>query len=59
MNKRYVLWREQIPFFAGDKLLTTPNPSFEEDDAMFQLLGLKPRVAFKNEKELAEEVLSV
>ena len=45
--------------FAGDKLLTTPNPSFEEDDAMFQLLGLKPRVAFKNEKELAEEVLSV
>jgi biotin synthase len=45
--------------FAGDKLLTTPNPSFEEDDAMFQLLGLKPRVAFKEEKELAEEVLSV
>lgn len=40
--------------FAGDKLLTTPNPSFEEDDAMFQLLGLKPRVAFKDEKELAE-----
>lgn len=42
--------------FAGDKLLTTPNPSFEEDDAMFQLLGLKPRVAFKSEKELAEEL---
>lgn len=40
--------------FAGDKLLTTPNPSFEEDDAMFQLLGLKPRVAFKEEKEMAE-----
>jgi biotin synthase len=36
--------------FAGDKLLTTPNPSFEEDDAMFQLLGLKPRAAFKAEK---------
>lgn len=33
--------------FAGDKLLTTPNPSFEEDDAMFKLLGLQPRVAFK------------
>ena len=45
--------------FAGDKLLTTPNPSFEEDDAMFQLLGLKPRAAFKKEKELAEEVLSI
>ena len=42
--------------FAGDKLLTTPNPSFEEDDAMFQLLGLKPRVAFKEEKDLVEEV---
>src|SRR5882724_10049386 len=33
--------------FAGDKLLTTPNPSFEEDNAMFALLGLKPREAFK------------
>lgn len=36
--------------FAGDKLLTTPNPSFEEDNAMFDLLGLKPRVAFKEEE---------
>jgi len=35
--------------FAGDKLLTTPNPSFEEDNLMFQLLGLKPRAAFKEE----------
>jgi biotin synthetase len=33
--------------FAGDKLLTTPNPSFDEDNMMFQLLGLKPREAFK------------
>jgi biotin synthase len=33
--------------FAGDKLLTTPNPSFDEDMAMFDLLGLKPRGAFK------------
>jgi biotin synthase len=38
--------------FAGDKLLTTPNPSFEEDNAMFNLLGLKPRESFKEEKEL-------
>ncbi len=37
--------------FAGDKLLTTPNPSFEDDNAMFKLLGLKPMVAFKEEKE--------
>jgi biotin synthase len=40
--------------FAGEKLLTTPNPSFEEDNLMFGLLGLTPRVAFKDEKELAE-----
>jgi len=40
--------------FAGDKLLTTPNPSFEEDMAMFNLLGLKPREAFKGEKLLAD-----
>jgi biotin synthase len=33
--------------FAGDKLLTTPNPSFEEDNELFELLGLKPREAFK------------
>ena len=39
--------------FAGDKLLTTPNPSFDEDNAMFELLGLTPREAFKEEKELA------
>jgi len=38
--------------FSGDKLLTTPNPGFDEDQAMFQLLGLKPREAFKGEKEL-------
>jgi biotin synthase len=40
--------------FAGDKLLTTPNPSFDEDMAMFDLLGLQPREAFKKEKELVE-----
>jgi biotin synthase len=34
--------------FAGDKLLTTPNPSFDEDNAMFDLLGLKARRAFKD-----------
>ena len=34
--------------FAGDKLLTTPNPGFDEDNAMFELLGLKARKAFKD-----------
>lgn len=43
--------------FAGDKLLTTPNPSFEDDNIMFDLLGLKPRVAFKEEKELLREMV--
>lgn len=38
--------------FSGDKLLTTPNPAFDADNAMFQLLGLKPREAFKDEKVL-------
>ena len=40
--------------FSGDKLLTTPNPAFDEDNAMFQLLGLKPREAFKDEKVLMD-----
>ncbi len=34
--------------FAGEKLLTTPNPDIDQDKMMFDLLGLKPRVAFKN-----------
>lgn len=34
--------------FSGDKLLTTPNPSFADDQTMFQLLGLKPRLSFKH-----------
>ena len=43
--------------FAGDKLLTTPNPSFDEDNAMFELLGLKPRKAFKEEKQYLSEMI--
>lgn len=34
--------------FAGDKLLTTPNPGIVQDQEMFQVLNLKPRKAFKN-----------
>ncbi|PSR56441.1 biotin synthase BioB [Adhaeribacter arboris] len=34
--------------FSGEKLLTTPNPDFNEDQAMFELLGLQPRKAFKD-----------
>jgi biotin synthase len=32
--------------FAGDKLLTTPNPDVGEDMEMFRLLGLNPQKAF-------------
>jgi len=42
--------------FAGDKLLTTPNPSFDDDMAMFSLLGLKPREAFKGEEATSREL---
>jgi biotin synthase len=33
--------------FAGEKLLTTPNPEVVRDQEMFQVLNLKPREAFK------------
>ena len=32
--------------FAGDKLLTTPNPDVNEDMEMFKMLGLNPQKAF-------------
>jgi biotin synthase len=38
--------------FAGEKLLTTPNPAFEEDKTMFELLGLTARKAFKTADSL-------
>lgn len=48
--------------FAGDKLLTTPNPEMFEDLEMFHLLGLEPTAPFakgeqpeKMEPALAEE----
>ncbi len=36
--------------FAGDKLLTTPNPEFNEDMQMFKTLGLTPKEAFVDKK---------
>jgi biotin synthase len=32
--------------FAGDKLLTTPNPDVNEDMKMFEMLGLSPQKPF-------------
>lgn len=33
--------------FAGEKLLTTPNPAAGADEELFQLLGIEAREAFK------------
>jgi biotin synthase len=38
--------------FAGDKLLTTPNPGVVRDNEMFQVLQLKPRIANKKKVEV-------
>ncbi|MEL7147123.1 MAG: biotin synthase BioB, partial [Bacteroidota bacterium] len=45
--------------FAGDKLLTTPNPEVNEDQEMFQTLNLKPRKAFKGEASVKFEQIPV
>lgn len=34
--------------FAGDKLLTTPNPEYNEDMEMFEILGLVPKAPFQD-----------
>ncbi|HET8855235.1 MAG TPA: biotin synthase BioB [Salinimicrobium sp.] len=37
--------------FAGDKLLTTPNPDVSEDMDMFRQLGLNPQKAFEKKQQ--------
>ena len=37
--------------FAGDKLLTTPNPCYNEDLEMFNILGLTPKTAFADKHQ--------
>lgn len=39
--------------FAGEKLLTTPNPDYIKDKDLFQTLNIKPRESFKEEKTTA------
>lgn len=34
--------------FAGEKLLTTPNPEFNEDTELFKILGLTPKAPFQD-----------
>ncbi|MAJ44322.1 MAG: biotin synthase BioB [Candidatus Marinimicrobia bacterium] len=38
--------------FSGEKLLTTPNPSINEDQELFNILGLTPRPSHKNNLKL-------
>ena len=40
--------------FAGDTLLTTPNPDFNQDTEMFKILGLKPQAPFEKKKQTAD-----
>ena len=44
--------------FAGDKLLTTPNPGFTDDMAMFNLLGITPKASTKKESVESNAVLA-
>jgi len=44
--------------FAGDKLLTTPNPDFNTDMEMFKLFGLNPRKAFKGTTQPVSKIKS-
>src|SRR6056297_1819311 len=37
--------------FAGDKLLTTPNPDVNEDMELFKSLGLNPQKAFEKKEQ--------
>lgn len=39
--------------FAGDKLLTTPNPNEDADLQLFQTLNIRPRKAFKDQNQPA------
>jgi len=38
--------------FAGDKLLTTPNPEYNNDMALFEILGLQPMQAYEHAEKL-------
>jgi biotin synthase len=46
--------------FAGDKLLTTPNPDVNEDMEMFRTLGLEPQKPFvkKAQPDTVEAIAS-
>lgn len=37
--------------FTGEKLLTTPNPSFDSDEGLLELLGLTARKPYRQQQE--------
>ncbi len=45
--------------FAGAKLLTTPNPEEDEDNALFKALGLQPRAAYAKAENSQRPELAV
>ncbi|WP_109830001.1 biotin synthase BioB [Reichenbachiella versicolor] len=45
--------------FAGEKLLTTPNPDIDQDKQMFQTLNLRPRASFKDGQETAVDIQKI
>ncbi len=45
--------------FTGEKLLTTPNPEFDEDMEMFKIFGLTPKAPFQEGRpEVKQEALN-
>ena len=42
--------------FAGEKLLTTPNPLYNQDMEMFKILGLNTKKAFVDKLKKEELV---
>lgn len=44
--------------FAGDTLLTTPNPEFSEDMELFKVLGIEPKPAFADHQPKKAEPVS-
>lgn len=41
--------------FAGEKLLTTPNPDQDEDMEMLRILGLEPSAPFERGRPVVED----
>ena len=41
--------------FTGEKLLTTPNPGKNEDTALLEELGIKPRPPYKNDEQVSRK----